>query len=189
MFEYYCPFIYFVSLSRKRNYFGNFKELHSMIKYIDNFLFLTNKMELDFRFSNFVYELPHELFNDLKKEIKIKSQNWLETQTSLHSSLLKLVFGNSCRNYGKAKQILGFSGLVQFFLIFLLFFKYFVTYTFFLIRMSKFSLMLDVLISLENFRPKLQMLLLFVFLKFANFNFNTSVRHIPFLHIFLLLQI
>ena len=154
MFKYYCPFIYFVSLSRKRNYFGNFKELHSMIKYIDNFLFLTNKMELDFRFSNFVYELPHELFNDLKKEIKIKSQNWLETQT---------------------KQILGFSGLVQFFLIFLLFFKYFVTYTFFLIRMSKFSLMLDVLISLENFRPKLQMLLLFVFLKFANFNFNTSV--------------
>ena len=111
-------------------------------------------MELDFRFSNFVYELPHELFNDLKKEIKIKSQNWLETQT---------------------KQILGFSGLVQFFLIFLLFFKYFVTYTFFLIRMSKFSLMLDVLISLENFRPKLQMLLLFVFLKFANFNFNTWV--------------
>ena len=113
----------------------------------------------------------------------------METQNSLHCSLLKLVFSNSCRNYVKAKQILGFSGLVQFFLIFLLFFKYFVTYTFFLIRMSKFSLMLDVLISLENFRPKLQMLLLFVFLKFANFNFNTSVRHIPFLHIFLLLQI
>lgn len=44
-----------------------------MIKYFDNFLFLTNKMELDFRFNNFVYELPHELFNDLKKEIKIKS--------------------------------------------------------------------------------------------------------------------
>ena len=101
-----------------------------MIKYFDNFLFLTNKMELDIRYNNFVYELPHELLNDLNKEIKIKSQNWLETQASLHSSLLKLVFGDSCTNYVKAKQISRFSGLVQFFLIFLLFTKYFVTYTF-----------------------------------------------------------
>ena len=46
---------------------------------------------------HFVYELPNELPNDLK-EMKRKSQNWVETQPSVQFPLQKLIFGNSSQS-------------------------------------------------------------------------------------------
>ena len=61
-----------------------------------------------FSIANLVYELPKELPNDLSlnlghKEILGKSQIWVETEPSAHSSFQKLNFGSSSQKTLKTR--------------------------------------------------------------------------------------
>ena len=83
---------------------------------------------------NFVYELPHQFLNDLRLKIlgnlenRRKSSNCVETQASVQFLLQRLIFGNNAQNLRKSRYLSDeFSGLVQFYLIFLLMTKYFVS--------------------------------------------------------------
>ena len=64
-------------------------------KVLVQFPFITNKTELISSIRNFIYQLPHELRNDLRfrifgnKEILEKSQNWMGTQPNAPSTLKK----------------------------------------------------------------------------------------------------
>ena len=58
---------------------------------------------------NFVFKLPHELLTDLRRKIlgnwerQRKSQNCVETQTSIPKALQKLVFGNNAQNLRESR--------------------------------------------------------------------------------------
>ena len=61
------------------------------------------------RIANLVYELPHELPNDLRlrilgnKKMLVKSQIWVETQPSTQSPFQKLNFGSSSQKTRKSR--------------------------------------------------------------------------------------
>ena len=75
--------------------------------------------------ANLVYELPHELPNDLKlrmlgnKEILGKSQIWVEIKSSAQSPFQKLNFGSSSKKTGKSRYqtflvLFSFTGFLNF---------------------------------------------------------------------------
>ena len=69
----------------------------------------TSKTKRDIQYSKLVYELPHELPNDLRlgilgnKEMLGKAQIWVETYPSAQSPLQKLNFGNSSQKARKSR--------------------------------------------------------------------------------------
>ena len=70
--------------------------------------------------ANLVYELPHELPNDLRfrvlrnKEILGKFKIWMETQPSAQSSFQKVTFGNTSQKTFKSRYFLFLSSFTEF---------------------------------------------------------------------------
>ena len=62
----------FIHLVRKQNFLKNYNDFHNILRLFDvlqNFLFTTSETIGDYYYKHGIYELPHELPNDLRPRI------------------------------------------------------------------------------------------------------------------------